>query len=387
MVLSMTAVRHAEPEDLPLVQDVEAQADRQFDEYMDTSGWAAPPTGEERAARGAVLIIGQPVLGFVHVIELDGRHHLDALAVRPHAQRRGYGTRLLNAACGVVADAGGDELTLTTFDHVPWNRPWYEQRGFEALTEPLPGPLAAVRAAERDAGLDDHGPRVVMRRRVIDAPTPIPAVSVLPVRDGPHGLEVFVQHRVGTMDFVPDAVVFPGGRVDPEDAELGAALDLPAELVAEHVRAWAGTAHHLLGGDEAAARTLLATALREVEEETGAHLNPADLIPWDDWETPIGYPKRFDVRFFLLPVRDPAYAATFGHTTTEAHVSQWTPVHAIEEGVENGSLILVSPTRTLVEELGLIGSVEGAAALRPPVLLMRHDICPSPARRGRLRAS
>ena len=88
MVLSMTAVRHAEPEDLPLVQDVEAQADRQFDEYMDTSGWAAPPTGEERAARGAVLIIGQPVLGFVHVIELDGRHHLDALAVRPHAQRR-----------------------------------------------------------------------------------------------------------------------------------------------------------------------------------------------------------------------------------------------------------------------------------------------------------
>ncbi len=387
MVLSMTAVRHAEPEDLPLVQEVEAQADRMFAEHMDTSGWDAPPTGQERAARGTVLIIGQPALGFAHVIELDGRHHLDALAVRPRAQRQGYGTRLLTAAYGVVADAGGDELTLTTFAHVPWNAPWYERQGFEALREPLPEPLAAIRAAERDAGLDAHGPRVVMRRRIIDTPTPIPAVSVLPVRDSPHGLEVFVQHRVGTMDFVPNAVVFPGGRIDPGDAEWGAALDLPAGVIAEHVRAWAGTAHHLLGGGEVAARTVLATAMREVEEETGAHVNPADLIPWDDWETPIGYAKRFDVRFFLLPVRDPAYAATFGHTTTEAHVSEWAPVRAIEEGVENGSLILVSPTRTLVEELGLLGSVETAAALRPPVRLVRHDTCPSPARRGRLRAS
>ena len=387
MALSVTAARIAEPDDLPLIQGIEAEADRQFGELMDTSGWGSPPTGEERARCGTIVVIGQPALGFAHVVELGGGQHLDAIAVRPGFQRRSLGIRLLCAAFGVVADAGGDELTLTTFADVPWNGPWYERHGFEAVPEPLPAPLAAIREHERAAGLDHGGRRLAMRRRIADTPTPIPAVSVLPVRDGHHGLEVFVQHRVATMDFAPNAVVFPGGRVDPGDATLGAAFDLPADVLATHERAWARTANELLGGGEIAARTLLATAVREVEEETGARLDPADLIPWDDWETPIGYPKRFDVRFFLLPVHDAELAATFTHTTTEAHHSEWMPVREIEEGTENDSLVLVSPTRVLVEELAILsglGGVSAAAALRPPVVLVRHDTCPSPARRGRL---
>lgn len=384
MALSVTAVRFAEPEDLGLVQQIEAEADRRFGEVMDISRWGPPPTGEERASRGTVLVIGQPAVGFAHLIDLDGRHHLDALAVLPGFQRRSLGTRLLCAAYGLVADAGGDELTLTTFADVPWNAPWYERQGFEVVAEPLPAPLARVRAHEGATGLDSCGPRVVMRRPIVDTPTPIPAVSVLPVRDGARGLEVFVQHRVGSMDFVPNAVVFPGGRIDPGDAELGAALALPAGLALEHVRAWAATAHERIGAGETAARTLLATALREVEEETGALVNPADLIPWDDWETPIGYPKRFDVRFFLLPVRDPAFAETFAHTTTEAHRSEWMLARDVEAGAEDRSLFLVAPTRILVEELATFDSVSAAEALRPRVELVRHDMCPTPARRGRL---
>lgn len=384
MALSVTAVRHAEPEDLPLVQSIEAHADRQFAEVIDVSGWRPPPSGQERARRGTLLAVGQPTLGFAHVVTLNGGHHLDAIAVRPDAQRRGLGTRLLRAAYGVVADAGSDELTLTTFERVPWNAPWFKRHGFAVLPDPLPPPLTAIRSGERAAGLDDGGPRVGMSRRIIDTPTPTPAVSVLPVRDGRHGAEVFIQHRVGTMDFVPDAVVFPGGRVDPEDAALGAALEVPDRVLAEHERAWARTAHDRLGGGETAARTLLATALREVEEETGAQLDPAALIPWDNWETPIGYPKRFDVRFFLLPVRTPAVAATFQHTTTEAHHSQWTNVREIEAATEDGSLVLVAPTRVLVEELATLGSLAAAADLRPSVELVRHDMCPTPKRRGRI---
>ncbi|GMA38058.1 GNAT family N-acetyltransferase [Mobilicoccus caccae] len=384
MALSVTAVRYAEPEDLPLVQSLEAQADRRFAEVMDVSGWGTPPSGQERARRGTLLVVGQPALGFAHVVDLDDGHHLDAICVRPDAQRRGLGTRLLCAAYGVVADAGGDSLTLTTFADVPWNAPWYARQGFEVLPDPLPASLAAIRDAERAARLDDGGPRVAMRRTILDTPTPTPAVSVLPARDGPDGLEVFVQHRVGTMDFVPDAVVFPGGRVDPGDTALGASLELPDALVAEHERAWARTAHDRLGGGSVAARTVLATALREVEEETGARLDPTELIPWDDWETPIGYPKRFDVRFLLLPVRDPAIAATFTHTTTEAHHSDWAPARAIEAGAEDGSLFLLAPTRVLVEELASLGDVDTAAALRPDVVRVRHDVCATPTRRGRL---
>lgn len=390
VALSVSAVRLAEPEDLPLLQAVETAADQRFAEVMDISAWGSSPhrtpTGAERATRGTLLVVGQPVLGFAHIVDLDGGRHLEALAVHPGAQGRGIGGSLLRSAYGVVADAGVDALTLTTFADVPWNGPWYAHHGFAPLSDPLPPALAALRADEHAAGLDDSGPRIAMSRRIVDAPTPVPAVSVLPVRDGPDGLEVFVQHRVATMDFVPDAVVFPGGRVDAGDAELGAALDLPAELLADHQRAWSATAHERLGDGPTATRILLATALREVEEETGARIDPTHLIPWDDWITPIGGKKRFDVRFFLLPVHGAGRTAEFGHTTTEAHRSEWALVEAVEAGAENGSLVLVAPTRILVEELAMLGSVSAAEGLRPQIVPVHHDLCPTPGRRGRLPA-
>ena len=57
-----------------------------------------------------------------------------------------------------------------------------------------------------------------------------PAVSVLMIRDGATGLEVFVQHRVSTMDFAAGVVVFPGGRVDPIDEQTAAAIEMPGAI-------------------------------------------------------------------------------------------------------------------------------------------------------------
>lgn len=390
MALSVTGVRVAEPEDLPLLAAVEAEADRQFAPLLDTSGWGEPPTGEQRAEHGTLLVIGHPAAGFAHVLFTEGPDgpdaHLDQLCVRPRSQRRGLGARLLHAAYGVALDAGAARLTLTTFADVPWNAPWYARHGFEPVPEPLPAALEAVREAERRAGLDAGGRRLAMARAILDEPVPRAAVSVLPVREGPDGIEVFVQHRVGTMDFLPHALVFPGGRVDPGDAALGAALELPADVLAEHARAWAavGTPDRAFGVGEPGARTTLATAVREVREETGADIDPARLIPWDNWETPIGGPRRFDVRFLLLPVRDDAEAAAFAHSTTEAAASHWEPVRRVLAGAEDGSLRLVSPTRVLAEELADLASVAAAAALRPPIVRVRHDTCPTPALRGRL---
>lgn len=391
MGLSVTGVRLAEPEDLPLLAAIEAAADSCFSSLMDICGWGEPEPVQRRAERGTILVIGQPAVGFAHVIDLDdGGHHLDTLCVHPDAQRRGLGRRLLRAAYGVALDAGGDRLTLTTFRDVPWNAPWYARHGFEPLPDPLPLVLAQIRARERLAGLDDGGPRLAMGRAIADTPAPRAAVSVLPVRDGPAGIEVFVQHRAGTMDFLPNALVFPGGRVDLGDRALGAELSLPPEVLASHERAWEPTASGAAPGFGAgvrAVRTTLATAVREVREETGADIDPARLIPWDNWETPIGGPRRFDVRFLLLPVSDEGEAAAFAHTTTEAVHSEWTPVEAVLAGAEDGSLMLVSPTRVLMEELAGLGSVAAAAAQLPPIVRVRHDTCPAPARRGRIAGS
>ncbi|MDO5628990.1 MAG: GNAT family N-acetyltransferase [Mobilicoccus sp.] len=352
MSLSVTAVRRAEPEDLDVVGAIEAVARGGSPRGV--------RSGAERVAEGTLLVIGQPVIGFAHVLPGDP-WRLVALHVHPDAHGVGIGTTLLHAVYGVVLDAGGDAVLVGPD---PAAASWFEREGF----------------TPQSSG--------EWRRPVVDEPVPVPAVSVLPVRDGDSGsLEVFVQHRVGSMDFVPNAVVFPGGRVDPEDAEAGAALDLDAELVADHVRAWEVTAHDLLGGGEVAARTLLATALREVEEETGARIDAGALIPWDDWITPIGGPKRFDVRFFLLPVTDPEFGGTFGHTTTEAHHSGWSPVAEVLAGAEDRSLMLVAPTRVLVDELARIPDTAAAAALRPPVVPVHHDLCPPGPRRDRLVAA
>src|ERR1700710_359924 len=46
---------------------------------------------------------------------------------------------------------------------------------------------------------------------------PRPASTVLRVRDGAEGLEVFMVVRHHKIDFASGALVFPGGKVDPAD--------------------------------------------------------------------------------------------------------------------------------------------------------------------------
>ena len=355
--LSLTSVRYAVAEDLASLAEIEHEADRLLVGHLGASGWPPATAGEERAARGLLLVAGQPAVGFAHLVELgtDGRHwHLDQISVRPMATRRGVGRMLLRAAMGVVLEQGGGELTLTTYTDVPWNGPWYRREGFVVVDEGGPGyqRLSRLRSLERDLGLDDAGERVAMARPLVDLPVPRPAVSVIPLRTRAGRLEVFVQHRALTMDFAPGAVVFPGGRVDAVDEE---------------------TARRT--GVEVAR----ACAVREVAEEAGAVVDPAALVPWDRWVTPLGYPKRFDVRFFALPVED---GAEFEHLTGEATLSEWVSVAALVESAESGRLTLVPPTRTIVDELAALGTLEAVADLRPEVVAVRHDLTPVRPRPG-----
>ena len=54
-----------------------------------------------------------------------------------------------------ATETGRRSVTLTTFSHVPWNRPLYEHLGFRVLTEPEIGPeLRALCEHEATLGLD-----------------------------------------------------------------------------------------------------------------------------------------------------------------------------------------------------------------------------------------
>src|ERR1700759_3483801 len=82
--------------------------------------------------------------------------------------------------------------------------------------------------------------------------TPVPAATVLLVRDGANGLEVFMVKRHHQIDFVAGALVFPGGKASKSDFDPGlAAFSDGAEGWSDEMRA------------------LGAAAIREVFEESG----------------------------------------------------------------------------------------------------------------------
>ncbi len=198
-----------------------------------------------------------------------------------------------------------------------------------------------------------------------------PAVSVLMLRDGGEGLEVFVQHRVSTMDFAAGVVVFPGGRVDPIDATTAPTITVPDPQV--HTSAWSRST---IAEDAEGWRVLLATAVREVEEETGAILDPSGLLPWANWVTPLGRPKRFDTYFYTIAATELVGAH---HQTTEAHTSEWRSVTGILADEGAGRLKLMRPTFVLLRELSEFSTVAEAVAADRIIDPVRPEF---PSKRG-----
>lgn len=172
------------------------------------------------------------------------------------------------------------------------------------------------------------------------------------------------------MDFAAGVVVFPGGRCDPSDQEMGAALPLPEPVVTEHVRRWSDLDGQI-EDPGLLVRTRLATGVRELAEETGYVADPADLRPWDCWVTPVGAPKRFDVAFFVLPVEREGPQPV--HLTSEAVDSRWEPIASLLADYAAGGVRLMTPTRVLLEELRDLGTLTSVLALQPVITGVRDD--------------
>ncbi|HEY8300883.1 MAG TPA: GNAT family N-acetyltransferase [Jatrophihabitans sp.] len=160
-------VRRAEPDDLEQLPDI----DRRAESLFRVAGMDLPdlpfPLDALHESR-AVFVAGRPPVGFVQVDEVDGIAHVQELAVLPSHMRKGLGSALLDAACTWARESGYPAITLTTYEHVPWNGPFYTSRGFVELAELTPE-LFEIRDWERDVGLDAVGRRIAMRRDLTDA--------------------------------------------------------------------------------------------------------------------------------------------------------------------------------------------------------------------------
>jgi 8-oxo-dGTP pyrophosphatase MutT (NUDIX family) len=211
-----------------------------------------------------------------------------------------------------------------------------------------------------------------------------PAATVIVVRPDPEGLRVFLAKRNRAVGFMPNAWVFPGGKVDPNDRLADHPGVLAGELAIER-----------LGGDRDAAVAILVAAVRETFEESGLWLGPralpgsvraslasgaltlADalrahggvmdlgrLVPWSWWVTPEVEPRRFDTRFLIACVAD----GDASHDAGETVDSAWfRPVDAMA-AADAGDLAMAPPTWWTLHELSACHSFDdvlAAAAQRP----------------------
>jgi 8-oxo-dGTP pyrophosphatase MutT (NUDIX family) len=149
---------------------------------------------------------------------------------------------------------------------------------------------------------------------------PRPAAAVILMRRGGRhdagGLEVLLGRRTPKARFMAGVWVFPGGAVDG-----GATDDL---------------AHRL-------------TALRELEEEVGVHIEDAgSLVPFARWITPAEVRTRFDTWFYLVTAPAHCKPAPDGEEIVEA--DWFSPAEALER-CQAGDLQLVFPTIRQLEEL------------------------------------
>ena len=213
-----------------------------------------------------------------------------------------------------------------------------------------------------------------------------PSATLVLMRAGADALEVLLLRRVRTSGFVPGAFVFPGGRVDPDDA-LPPLLDRLDGLTAERAAARLG-----LGPEaEPPAIAYYVAALREAFEETGLLVGrdrgglPARCAAGDPttrkllsklradedrfpsvldrlgcrmeggaveyighWITPVVEPRRYDTRFFAAAVSQGQEALIHEAELSEA---VWlTPAEALELNVR-GALPMVFPTIRTLESL------------------------------------
>jgi 8-oxo-dGTP pyrophosphatase MutT (NUDIX family) len=185
------------------------------------------------------------------------------------------------------------------------------------------------------------------------------AATVLLVRDGAAGPEVFVQQRAATMAFAPSMVVFPGGRVDPTDADAG----LPEAEVREVA--------DLMGVEAERAWPLVAAAVREVEEECGVRLAPGVLVPRGRWLTPRLEPRRYDTWFFAARMPDDQVAR--GTTRETVHEMWGRPVDLVARE-RAGTLALMPPTIVNLTQLARFEQTADVLTERPSLALVEPKL-------------
>ncbi|MEM8725890.1 MAG: NUDIX domain-containing protein [Pseudomonadota bacterium] len=213
------------------------------------------------------------------------------------------------------------------------------------------------------------------------SPEGIPAATIIIFRKCPEdGLpQVLMTVRSRSMTFAGGMAVFPGGRVDPADFELGQDVAaqsngaLAADEAAHQIAAVRETLEETglalgLSGDinaesAARARVLLEErgTLAPVLEAFDWGLDLSQITPFARW-----FPKNeklsrvYDTRFYLADLGTGAVDVSVDNSENTRLF--WTSAKGALDMAEAGEIKLIFPTRRNLERLALFGSFDEAKA-------------------------
>jgi GNAT superfamily N-acetyltransferase len=105
-------------------------------------------------------------VGFAAIGFRDAEPYLDQLSVRVSSMGRGIGTAMLRASMRMALDQGGHALWLTTYNHLSWNRPFYERHGFVLVSPEHCGEELRSELSFERRCLPRPEERVVMRKNL-----------------------------------------------------------------------------------------------------------------------------------------------------------------------------------------------------------------------------
>jgi 8-oxo-dGTP pyrophosphatase MutT (NUDIX family) len=210
-----------------------------------------------------------------------------------------------------------------------------------------------------------------------------PAATALILRDGANGIEVFMVVRHHEIDFASGALVFPGGKVDDDDADpawddlvavapsgqldrsfaiaaLRETFEEAGILIARRrgsdALVDAGEAHRIVLADRAAGEQAhFIDLIRDADLTLATDL----LVRFAHWITPIGLPKRFDTHFFLVTAPVEQAGAHDGSESTEGFWIR--PADALRDAKE-GRRSIVPATRLNLQKLAGSATVADAVA-------------------------
>lgn len=218
-----------------------------------------------------------------------------------------------------------------------------------------------------------------MQSKKTDA-VPIPSATVMLVRDGERGIEVLMMARGNAGSFASGTLVFPGGKLEPDDRSLAWAshVDPPCGPEAAYwiaaVRETFEEAGILLASRRGAERPLAEEAIvireghrdallirtrvfSDVVGQEDLTLSFDRMVPFAHWITPLTEPKRFETHFFLVEAPSGQSAQ---HDGRELVSGFWKMPAAILDEARTGNNQLLPPTELNLELLAESATVKEA---------------------------